>query len=127
MTRLRMGKSIHRWEVVNPAFVRLRISTPFCLVPGRFAPNPVCPLSRFAPIPVRPRSFRPYSCSPQVASPSFINSPLNQRLPGACNRSPGSKLLSITTQLHCGGQPLNQICVWWSRPLTKMAAQLYLV
>jgi hypothetical protein len=28
---------------------------------------------------------------------------LNQRLPGACNRSPGSKLLSVTTQLHCGG------------------------
>jgi hypothetical protein len=28
---------------------------------------------------------------------------LNQRLPGACNRSPGSKLLSITTQLHCCG------------------------
>ena len=27
----------------------------------------------------------------------------NQRLPGACNRSPGSKLLSIITQLHCGG------------------------
>ena len=27
----------------------------------------------------------------------------NQRLPGACNRSPGSKLLSITTQLHCDG------------------------
>jgi hypothetical protein len=27
----------------------------------------------------------------------------NQRLPGACNRSPGLKLLSITTQLHCGG------------------------
>jgi hypothetical protein len=26
-----------------------------------------------------------------------------KRLPGACNRSPGSKLLSITTQLHCGG------------------------
>jgi hypothetical protein len=26
----------------------------------------------------------------------------NQWLPGACNRSPGSKLLSITTQLHCG-------------------------
>jgi hypothetical protein len=23
--------------------------------------------------------------------------------PGACNRSLGSKLLSITTQLHCGG------------------------
>jgi hypothetical protein len=28
---------------------------------------------------------------------------INQRLPGACNRSPGSKLLSITMQLHCGG------------------------
>ena len=27
----------------------------------------------------------------------------NQRLPGACNRSTGSKLLSITTQLLCGG------------------------
>jgi hypothetical protein len=27
----------------------------------------------------------------------------NKRLPGACNRSPGSKLLSIPTQLHCGG------------------------
>jgi hypothetical protein len=26
----------------------------------------------------------------------------NQRLLEACNRSPGSKLLSITTQLHCG-------------------------
>jgi hypothetical protein len=26
----------------------------------------------------------------------------DQRFPGACNRSPGSKLLSITTQLHCG-------------------------
>ena len=30
MTRLRMGKSVHRWEVVIPAFVRLRIFTPFC-------------------------------------------------------------------------------------------------
>ena len=28
---------------------------------------------------------------------------INQRLPGARNRSPESKLLSITTQLHCGG------------------------
>jgi hypothetical protein len=28
---------------------------------------------------------------------------VNQRLTGACNRSPGSKLLSITMQLHCGG------------------------
>jgi hypothetical protein len=27
---------------------------------------------------------------------------LNQRLPGACNLSPASKLLSKTTQLHCG-------------------------
>ena len=30
MTRLRMGKSVHRWEVVIPAFVRLRIFTPLC-------------------------------------------------------------------------------------------------
>jgi hypothetical protein len=28
---------------------------------------------------------------------------IDQRLTGACNRSPGSKLFSITTQLHCGG------------------------
>ena len=28
---------------------------------------------------------------------------LKPELPGACNRSLGSKLLSITTQLHCGG------------------------
>ena len=28
--------------------------------PGRFAPNPVRPLSRFARIPVRPGSFRPH-------------------------------------------------------------------
>jgi hypothetical protein len=27
----------------------------------------------------------------------------NQRLSGVCHRSPGSKLLSITTQLHCSG------------------------
>jgi hypothetical protein len=27
----------------------------------------------------------------------------NQKLPGDCNRSPGSKLLSITTQLDSGG------------------------
>jgi hypothetical protein len=33
----------------------------------------------------------------------FRNQPINQRLPWACNRSPGSKLLSITTQPHCGG------------------------
>ena len=32
MTRLRMGKSVHRWEVVIPALVRLRIFTPFCFV-----------------------------------------------------------------------------------------------
>jgi hypothetical protein len=29
MTRLGMGKSVHRWEVVNPTAVRLRIFTPF--------------------------------------------------------------------------------------------------
>ena len=28
---------------------------------------------------------------------------INKRLPRACNRSPGLKLLSITTQLDCGG------------------------
>jgi hypothetical protein len=33
----------------------------------------------------------------------YLLSKKNQRLPGTCNRSPGSKLLSITTQLHCGG------------------------
>jgi hypothetical protein len=32
-----------------------------------------------------------------------INKPEAPGHPGACNRSPGSKLLSITTQLHCGG------------------------
>ena len=32
-----------------------------------------------------------------------INKPEAPGLPGSCNRSPGSKLLSITTQLHCGG------------------------
>ena len=36
-------------------------------------------------------------------SPSPIKKKKNKRLPGACNRSSGSKLLSITTQLHCGG------------------------
>jgi hypothetical protein len=34
--------------------------------------RPVRPLSRFAPIPIRPGSFRPYSRSPR-----FINSALN--------------------------------------------------
>jgi hypothetical protein len=38
-----------------------------------------------------------------VISTVTIGAQLNQRLLGACNRSPGSKLLSITTQLHCGG------------------------
>jgi hypothetical protein len=33
----------------------------------------------------------------------YCISKTNKRLLGACNRSPGSKLLSITTQLHCGG------------------------
>jgi hypothetical protein len=40
MTRLRMGKSVHRWEVVSPANVRLRIFTPFCfgscMIPQQF-------------------------------------------------------------------------------------------
>jgi hypothetical protein len=36
----------------------------------------------------------------------------NQGLPGACNRSPGSKLLSITTQLHCGGHLGGKARLW---------------
>jgi hypothetical protein len=36
----RMGKSVHRWEVVNPTFVRLRIFTAFCfgscMIPQQF-------------------------------------------------------------------------------------------
>jgi hypothetical protein len=47
---------------------------------SRFAPNPVRPLSRFAPIPVRPGSFRPYSRSPRVVSPRFINSALKNEI-----------------------------------------------
>jgi hypothetical protein len=39
----------------------------------------------------------------KTTTANSINQVLNKRLPGACNRSPGSKLLSITTQLHCGG------------------------
>jgi hypothetical protein len=35
---------------------------------------------------------------------TWLSQKKTQRLPGACNRSPGSKLLSITTQLHCGGR-----------------------
>jgi hypothetical protein len=33
-------------------------------------------------------------------------SPYDKRLTGACNRSPGSKMLSITTQLHCGDEKI---------------------
>jgi hypothetical protein len=36
----------------------------------------------------------------------------NQRLPGAWNRSPGSKLLSITTQLHCGDHLGGRAQLW---------------
>jgi hypothetical protein len=38
-----------------------------------------------------------------ISNSIILTSMRNQRLPGACNRSPESKLLSITTQLHCGG------------------------
>ena len=38
-------------------------------VPGRFAPNPV-----------RPGSFCPYSRSPRVVSPRFINSALKNEI-----------------------------------------------
>ena len=97
MTRLRMGKSVHRWEVVNPTDVRLRISTPFCLVLGRFALNPVRPLSRFTPIPVRPGSFRPYSCSPRVVSPSFINSALKNEME---NTIANIRILDVVRLVH---------------------------
>ena len=46
----------------------------------KMVPNPVRPLSRFAPIPVRPGSFHPYSRSPRVVSPSFINSALKNEI-----------------------------------------------
>ena len=36
------------------------------LVPGRFAPNPVRPLSRFAPIPVCPGRFAPIPVRPHL-------------------------------------------------------------
>jgi hypothetical protein len=51
-----------------------------------------------------PINFREKNSSLCLISPyQVINRDnKNQRLPGACNRSPGSKLLSITTQLHCG-------------------------
>ena len=39
----------------------------------------------------------------EIQFKKMLYSEHNQRLPGACNRSPGSKLLSLTTQLHCGG------------------------
>ena len=47
-------------------------------VPGRFTPP--SPPSRFAPIPVCPGSFRPYSRSPWVVSPSFINSAVKNEI-----------------------------------------------
>ena len=53
--------SIKRYQVVSPT-------------------NPVRLLSRFVPIPVRPGSFRPYSRSPWLVSPSFINSVLKNEI-----------------------------------------------
>ena len=47
-------------------------------------------------------SFRYYRAfNKWVLSQGKFNQDMHK--PGACNRSPGSKLLSITTQLHCGG------------------------
>ena len=46
------------------------------------------------------RRLRSFICTRQTSYRGFSR---NQMLPGACFRSPGSKLLSITTQLHCGG------------------------
>jgi len=52
---------------------------------------------------IRYTQFTPYAMNRHCILYIYrIRSP-NQRLPGACNRSPGSKLLSITTELHCGG------------------------
>ena len=42
----------------------------------KFDLHSIPPVSRFAPIPGRPESFRPDSLSPWVVSPSFINSAL---------------------------------------------------
>ena len=53
---------------------------------------------------LKPGPKRKLSDSARKSNKKAANAKLNnQRLPGACNRSPGSKLLSITTQLHCGG------------------------
>ena len=49
------------------------------------------------------RNFKfkiPLNCTDGTTLPQY--GIYNQRLLEACNRSPGSKLLSITTQLHCG-------------------------
>ena len=43
-----------------------------------------------------------WSCT-HVPNIIDLSGKTNKRLPGACNRWHGSKLLSITTQLHCGG------------------------
>jgi hypothetical protein len=45
------------------------------------------------------------SCGQYRSKHIFVREKKTQSLQGACNRSPGSKLLSITTQLHCGGHP----------------------
>ena len=66
-------------------------------VPGRFAPNPVRPLSRFALIPVRPGSFRPYSRSPRVISPSFSNSALKNEME---NTIANIRILDVVRLLH---------------------------
>ena len=49
MLATRMGES---WTLYSLFFLQVRLMTFFIdqRVPGRFAPNPVRPLSRFAPI-----------------------------------------------------------------------------
>jgi hypothetical protein len=66
-------------------------------VPGRFAPNPVRPLSCFAPIPVRPGLFRPYSRSPRVVSPSFINNALKNEME---NTIANIRILDVVRLVH---------------------------
>ena len=79
---LKKKQRCNHWITEN--FVLARVTT--FTVPGRFAPCVVSPhvsfrpLCRFAPIPVRPGSFRPYSRSPRVVSLSFINSALKNNI-----------------------------------------------
>ena len=66
--------------VANHQRVSFYLTLTVTVSPGRFAPNSVHPVSRFAPIPVRRGSYRPDSLSPWVVSPSFINTALKNEI-----------------------------------------------